>query len=387
MHRRLIGVLGAAALAIAGSIAYSTASTGGGRAAPASVAAAAPLVAAATPTSYGYWLVAADGGIFAYGDANFYGSTGGTHLDQPIVGMATTPTGHGYWLVAADGGIFSYGDANFYGSTGGTHLDQPIVGMATTAPTTASAPAGPSGGTGGRCTYPSYTTSDPHGTVNEDPNSGEYWWVDNDAWSGAPGPQTLFVCNQSSWYAVSNQPDVGGQVETYPNTEYDVGGRANGTGVATAPLSAYHSITSTFSEAFPATGGWDAGYDLWTNDWTNETMIWNQWAGSQSYWPGVADTSGTALTLDGVRYHFLCNGSVSDCSPSGNHANAEMMFFRDSQVSSGSVDLLAAFQWEVAHGYARAGDVPTQIEYGVEICYTNGAAETFPLTGLTIGVT
>ena len=130
MHRRLIGVLGAAALAIAGSIAYSTASTGGGRAAPASVAAAAPLVAAATPTSYGYWLVAADGGIFAYGDANFNGSTGGTHLDQPIVGMATTPTGHGYWLVAADGGIFAYGDARFYGSTGGTHLDQPIVGMA-----------------------------------------------------------------------------------------------------------------------------------------------------------------------------------------------------------------------------------------------------------------
>jgi len=28
------------------------------------------------------------------------------------------PTGKGYWLVAADGGIFSFGDARFYGSLG-----------------------------------------------------------------------------------------------------------------------------------------------------------------------------------------------------------------------------------------------------------------------------
>jgi hypothetical protein len=34
-------------------------------------------------------LVASDGGIFAFGDAAFYGSTGGTPLNQPIVGMAT----------------------------------------------------------------------------------------------------------------------------------------------------------------------------------------------------------------------------------------------------------------------------------------------------------
>ena len=46
------------------------------------------------------------------------GSTGGMALNQPIVGMAATPDGGGYWLVASDGGIFSYGDARFFGSTG-----------------------------------------------------------------------------------------------------------------------------------------------------------------------------------------------------------------------------------------------------------------------------
>ncbi len=74
--------------------------------------------------------MASDGGIFAFGDAAFYGSMGGQPLDQPIVGIAATPDGHGYWEVASDGGIFAFGDAPFSGSMGGRPLDQPIVGLA-----------------------------------------------------------------------------------------------------------------------------------------------------------------------------------------------------------------------------------------------------------------
>ncbi|MGH9006016.1 MAG: hypothetical protein ACRDYV_23060, partial [Acidimicrobiia bacterium] len=83
----------------------------------------------ATPSGSGYWLVASDGGIFAFGDAKFYGSTGDVKLNKPIVGMAKSRAGDGYWLVASDGGIFSFGDAKFYGSTGDVKLNQPIVGM------------------------------------------------------------------------------------------------------------------------------------------------------------------------------------------------------------------------------------------------------------------
>ena len=87
---------------------------------------------ASTPNGAGYWEVASDGGIFAYGNAEFYGSTGSMVLNKPVVGMASTPDGNGYWLVASDGGIFSYGDVSFYGSTGSMHLNQPVVGMAAT---------------------------------------------------------------------------------------------------------------------------------------------------------------------------------------------------------------------------------------------------------------
>ncbi len=71
----------------------------------------------------GYWTDASDGGIFAFGDAGFFGSMGGTHLNKPMVGMAATPDAQGYWEVASDGGIFSFGDAHFYGSMGGSHLN------------------------------------------------------------------------------------------------------------------------------------------------------------------------------------------------------------------------------------------------------------------------
>jgi hypothetical protein len=87
---------------------------------------------AATPTGDGYWLVASDGGTFTFGDAEFFGSTGGLTLNRPVVGMAATPTGDGYWLVASDGGIFTFGDAAFFGSTGSLILNRPIVGMAAT---------------------------------------------------------------------------------------------------------------------------------------------------------------------------------------------------------------------------------------------------------------
>jgi arylsulfatase A-like enzyme len=92
-----------------------------------------PIVGmAATPTGQGYWMVASDGGIFSFGDAAFFGSTGAMRLNRPIVGMAATPTGQGYWMVASDGGIFSFGDAAFFGSTGALRLNRPIVGMAAT---------------------------------------------------------------------------------------------------------------------------------------------------------------------------------------------------------------------------------------------------------------
>ena len=92
-----------------------------------------PVVTMApTPDGGGYWLAAGDGGMFTFGNAGFFGSTGSMRLNSPIVGMTPTADGGGYWLVAADGGIFTFGNAAFHGSMGDVRLNSPIVGMAAT---------------------------------------------------------------------------------------------------------------------------------------------------------------------------------------------------------------------------------------------------------------
>ena len=103
-----------------------------------------PVVATPTPhprpPTYGYWLVGSDGGIFTFGSAQFYGSTGNIALQRPVVGISPTANKSGYWLVASDGGIFAFGNAGYYGSIPGAglspagsglphSLNAPIVGM------------------------------------------------------------------------------------------------------------------------------------------------------------------------------------------------------------------------------------------------------------------
>ena len=107
---------------------------------PTTPATPAPTPPSTPAPSHGYWLVGSDGGIFTFGSAQFYGSTGSLHLQRPVVGITPTADRNGYWLVASDGGIFAFGDAGFYGSIPGSglnpagsglphSLNAPIVGM------------------------------------------------------------------------------------------------------------------------------------------------------------------------------------------------------------------------------------------------------------------
>jgi hypothetical protein len=81
---------------------------------------------ATTATGSGYWLVASDGGIFTFGRAGSYGSTGGQALKSPIVGMAVSLDGLGYGLVSSNGEVTPFGDFVSYGSTANQVLASPI---------------------------------------------------------------------------------------------------------------------------------------------------------------------------------------------------------------------------------------------------------------------
>jgi hypothetical protein len=94
-------------------------------------------VALASAPQGGWWLATASGGVVNSSsegasqtgpNVQNHGQVTG-HLNAPIVGMTSTPDGQGYWLLGADGGVFSFGDATFFGSTGEMRLNGPVVGI------------------------------------------------------------------------------------------------------------------------------------------------------------------------------------------------------------------------------------------------------------------
>jgi hypothetical protein len=89
---------------------------------------------AVTPDGQGYWLAAADGGVFSFGRAAFGGSMADTALVKPVVGIAANARGTGYWLAAADGGVLALGGAPFLGSLGGQHLERPVFAISAVPP-------------------------------------------------------------------------------------------------------------------------------------------------------------------------------------------------------------------------------------------------------------
>jgi hypothetical protein len=80
-----------------------------------------------SPDGKGYWLVASDGGVFAF-SAPFRGSMGGAHLNKAVDGLVAF--GNGYLMAASDGGIFNFSNKPFLGSLGGQPLPAPIIGLA-----------------------------------------------------------------------------------------------------------------------------------------------------------------------------------------------------------------------------------------------------------------
>jgi hypothetical protein len=110
-----------------------------------------PLLASAshvakTGNGSGYWVASADGGVFAFGTAKFYGSMAAKPIKAPITGIIATADDKGYWLVAEDGGVFGFGDALYQGSMAGQKLASPVVGIASS--TSGSATPGATGARG-----------------------------------------------------------------------------------------------------------------------------------------------------------------------------------------------------------------------------------------------
>ncbi len=90
--------------------------------------AAAPAVAfAARNDGTGYWVVDSTGDVRAFGKAEYHGGRPSLLAGEVVSTISATPSGDGYWLFTSLGRVFAYGDAHFFGDLRAVRLNGPVV--------------------------------------------------------------------------------------------------------------------------------------------------------------------------------------------------------------------------------------------------------------------
>jgi hypothetical protein len=85
------------------------------------------------PVGDGYWIVDAAGNVSAFGKAADHGGRPALRPGELVTTISATPSGNGYWLFTNRGRVFPFGDAHFYRDLSGTTLNGPIVASVATA--------------------------------------------------------------------------------------------------------------------------------------------------------------------------------------------------------------------------------------------------------------
>jgi hypothetical protein len=85
---------------------------------------------ATTRTGQGYWVLMADGGIYPFGDARYFGSPKRRGTKTRSVAIHPAPLDTGYWVLGLDGSVRAFGSAT---SMGAAHGPDTPVGLAASA--------------------------------------------------------------------------------------------------------------------------------------------------------------------------------------------------------------------------------------------------------------
>jgi hypothetical protein len=192
------------------------------------------------------------------------------------------------------------------------------------------------------------------------------FYVDTDTWNAAgyTVSQTMYICDYDNWYVVAKMDDSKGDgaVKTYPNVHMDFN--------AAPAVSSFKAIASSFAHAGPHVGVYEFAYDMWLD--------------------GVADANSIEVMIWTDNYNQVPSGSVQETFSAGGRsykvwkAGSYIAFVDTSNVTSGTLDLLAFFSEVIAKGWAPASATLGAIDYGVELVSTNGADATFSVTGFSL---
>jgi hypothetical protein len=211
------------------------------------------------------------------------------------------------------------------------------------------------------CSPVKWQSSDAEGTHNY--KNGDL--VQNDAWNGSHGPQTIYACKKGEFYVTTDQPNDGGGVETYPSfgTQWDYP-------AYNKAVDTFTNVTLSYSFQLPSRKG--AHADEAVDDWIGgqELMIWHYWTQPKGVYP---PPSAVPVTVGGVGYEVYHSGTYT-------------AFYRDVQVTSETLNEVPFFQYAEAQGWFSPTAVVDQFTNGVEVSDTVGTQTFSELsTSLTVG--
>lgn len=220
-----------------------------------------------------------------------------------------------------------------------------------------------------------FCSSDPEGTWQ--PGYGR-WFIQNDAWNGSHGPQSICASSYHYWAAYSKQPKGNTAVMTYPDSQEVFGTIA---GLRNAPFNTFQAINSQFSITVPHGPGlsYNAAYDVWYGkgwDTTSEVMMWFYTVGVDM---GGSRYLGQAHIYGQVFGVYKYDGDASN--------PPEFVFRLNHNVTHGTAHIRLATQWLVDHGQMKANEGLTAIPFGFEIRSTGGVTKTFRVNSLSIHTT
>lgn len=214
------------------------------------------------------------------------------------------------------------------------------------------------------CTNPVWTDTASQ-TDNTDTYSGDSPYIlAMDMWNATASPitQTMGVCSNSSWYVDDTTTSATNTaVLVYPNVQENY----------SSPVSDYRSINSSFASSSTSGGDYEFAYDIWLNDYDNEMMIWTHNHGQ---------TPGGSLIASDVRI----SGLPWDVYASSDNSYIAFVPYHGASYSSGKFRLLDFFDYLMGSGHMATTSTLTQIDYGVEICNTDGVEGRFNFTNFSI---
>lgn len=203
-----------------------------------------------------------------------------------------------------------------------------------------------------------WSTSERYGSWNY----GAYTF-NNNIWGSGAGPQTIWANSNADWGVWANHPNTGG-IKSYPHIGRNVNRR----------VSALNHLSANVNATTPWGGAWASTFDVWSNDFRLEIMLWLNYTGTANGCGNVKPISynwGADGCARPIRTNVWAGGHSWNIYHGTNGYAQVYSFLRTSKTNQATVDIRGIMRYLLSQGMISDVTVGA-VQYGFEITSSSG---------------